>query len=62
MYRTMYLLIPVLSLAMISPARADSNKDPYQAMAPVAQYMMDRDAEIALARSEIGRASCRERV
>ena len=56
MYRTMYLLIPVLSLAMISPARADSNKDPYQAMAPVAQYMMDRDAEIALARSAAPKA------
>jgi hypothetical protein len=51
MYKTISLFTLVLSLAMISPARADDVKNPYPTMAPVAQYMMDRDAEIALARS-----------
>ena len=51
MYKTMHLLVLGLVLTIISPARADSNKDPYPAMAPVAQYMMDPNAEIALARS-----------
>src|SRR5260221_2399162 len=37
--------------AAISPARADDVKDPYPAMAPVAQYMMNRAVEIALART-----------
>jgi hypothetical protein len=45
------LLILVLPLAAISPARADDVKNPYPAMAPLAQYTMDRAAEIALARS-----------
>jgi len=40
-----------LLLATIVPAIAQSNKDPYPAMAPLAQYLMERDAEIALARS-----------
>jgi len=49
----MHLLILALALTAIIPAKADSNsnKDPYPAMAPVAQYMMDPAAEIALARS-----------
>ena len=42
-------LILVLSLAVVSSARADDVK--YPSMAPVAQYMMDQDAEIALART-----------
>ncbi|MFZ0303568.1 MAG: hypothetical protein WAL75_12825 [Terracidiphilus sp.] len=40
-----------LILTVLCQAGAQSNKDPYPAMAPLAQYMMDRDAEIALARS-----------
>ena len=53
MYKTMHLLVLALALTAIIPARADSNsnKAPYPAMAPVAQYMMDPAAEIALARS-----------
>jgi hypothetical protein len=41
----------VLVLTALSQAGAQSNKEPYPAMAPLAQYMMERDAEIALARS-----------
>jgi len=40
-----------LMLATLSQARAQSNAAPYPAMAPLTQYLMDRDAEIALARS-----------
>ena len=40
-----------LMLTVLCQAGAQSAKDPYPAMAPIAQYMMDRDAEIALARS-----------
>jgi hypothetical protein len=49
-------LILILSLAAISLAHADAVKDPYPAMAPLAQYMMDKDAEIALARSAAPKA------
>ncbi len=35
----------------IGPACADDAKNPYPAMAPRAQYMMDKTAEIALAKS-----------
>jgi hypothetical protein len=38
-------------LTVLCQAGAQSAKDPYPAMAPIAQYMMDRDAEIGLARS-----------
>ena len=41
----------VLMLAGLSHAGAQSNKEPYPAMAPLSQYLMERDAEIALARS-----------
>jgi len=52
MYKTMPLLILILSLAVISPARADAGKDPYPAMAPIGQYQYANQAgEIALARS-----------
>ncbi len=40
-----------LVMTVLCQAGAQSNKEPYPAMAPLAQYMMDRDAEIALARS-----------
>ncbi len=39
------------SLSAPSPAPAQDAKQPYPTMAPVEQYLMDRDAEIALARS-----------
>src|SRR6202521_2039981 len=43
----------VLAAAPIGtrPAAAQDPKQPYPTMAPVEQYLMDRDAEIALARS-----------
>jgi hypothetical protein len=40
-----------LMLTALCQAGAQSNKDPYPAMAPLAQYLMEPDAEIALARS-----------
>jgi hypothetical protein len=40
----------VAALSAPSPAAQDA-KQPYATMAPVEQYLMDRDAEIALARS-----------
>src|ERR1700729_2025593 len=43
------LLAAVLPLA--GPARADDPKTPYPRMAPIAQYLMTDQAEIALARS-----------
>ncbi len=56
MQKSMRLIaIRVLGLALmlivLSQAGAQSNKEPYPAMAPLAQYMMERNAEIALARS-----------
>lgn len=41
----------LVALGAAGPARAQSSNDPYPKMAPVDQYMMDRNAEIALARS-----------
>lgn len=41
----------VATAANATPAPAAAMANPYPTMAPVAQYMMDRDAEIALARS-----------
>jgi hypothetical protein len=38
-------------LVVPRPAAAQDAKQPYPTMAPVEQYLMDRDAEIALARS-----------
>jgi hypothetical protein len=42
-----------IGVALIAsrPAAAQDAKQPYPTMAPVEQYLMDRDAEIALARS-----------
>ena len=40
-----------LMLVAILSAQSQATKTPYPAMAPVEQYLMDRDAEIALARS-----------
>jgi hypothetical protein len=41
----------VVALIASRPAPAQEAKQPYPTMAPVEQYLMDRDAEIALARS-----------
>jgi hypothetical protein len=43
----------VLVVALIATrhAAAQDSKEPYPTMAPIEQYLMDRDAEIALARS-----------
>ena len=41
----------VVALIASQPAAAQDAKQPYPSMAPVEQYLMDRDAEIALARS-----------
>jgi hypothetical protein len=45
----------LLALTLVCPASGQSpakdKKNPYPSMAPAAQYLMDRDAEIALARS-----------
>lgn len=41
----------VVALIASRPAAAQDAEQPYPAMAPVEQYLMDRDAEIALARS-----------
>lgn len=50
---SIFLSAFVLVAAMIAtrPAAAQDAKQPYPTMAPVEQYLMDRDAEIALARS-----------
>src|SRR6516225_5065342 len=44
-----FALVAILCAAR--PGRAADAKTPYPSMAPLDQYMMDRDAEIALARS-----------
>jgi hypothetical protein len=41
----------VAALSALRPAVAQDAKQPYARMAPIEQYLMDRDAEIALARS-----------
>jgi hypothetical protein len=52
-----FAVVAWLIFALISPlgparqTQAQSDKTPYPTMAPVEQYLMDRDAEIALARS-----------
>ena len=44
-------LVLVAAHIAIRPAAAQDPKQPYPTMAPIEQYLMDRDAEIALARS-----------
>jgi hypothetical protein len=52
MERTVYLLILVLSLAVISPAGANAGKNQYPNMAPLEKYLSaSQSAEVALARS-----------
>jgi hypothetical protein len=43
--------VVVAALIATRPAAAQDPKPPYPTMAPIEQYLMDRDAEIALARS-----------
>jgi hypothetical protein len=45
------VLILVATLIASQPAAAQDAKEPYPTMAPIEQYLMDRDVEIALARS-----------
>jgi hypothetical protein len=49
----MFLVAFTVAAALIAarPAAAQDPKQPYPVMGPVEQYLMDRDAEIALARS-----------
>lgn len=49
----MFLVAFTFAAALIAarPAAAQDPKQPYPTMAPVEQYLMDRDAEITLARS-----------
>lgn len=46
-----FALVAALTAASSRPAAAQDGKQSYPTMAPVEQYLMDRDAEIALARS-----------
>jgi hypothetical protein len=45
------LFSTVINLSLVLTAAAQETKPSYPAMAPVEQYLMDRDAEIALART-----------
>ena len=48
--KTLVLLV-VVSPAWLAHAQAQTSKTPYPTMAPLDQYLMERNAEIALARS-----------
>jgi len=43
--------VALVVMCATRPGRGADAKTPYPSMAPLDQYMMDRDAEIALARS-----------
>jgi hypothetical protein len=49
------IALPIITLAVVlsaaGPVQAQNAKAPYPSMAPLEQYLMNRDAEIALARS-----------
>jgi len=53
MLRNTVVLVAVLSAAPVQAqdTKAQDTKSPYPTMAPIEQYRMDRDAEIALART-----------
>ncbi len=53
-----FAVIPAFGVAL--PTRAQDNKTPYPGMAPIEQYLMDRNAEIALARSAAPEAISRD--
>ena len=50
----------VIGLGELRQAPAQEAKEPYPSMAPLEQYLMDRDAEIALARSAAPEAISRD--
>ena len=50
----------VIGLGELRQAQAQQAKEPYPSMAPLEQYLMDRDAEIALARSAAPEAISRD--
>jgi hypothetical protein len=66
MTRTKFIMITSLILGLIaalgSPKQtpAQDNKTPYPSMAPLDQYLMDRNAEIAMARSAAPEAISRD--
>ena len=57
MARTIVRMVPFLSFALLlvsgasCPVQAGDAKSPYPNMAPIEQYLMDKNAEIALART-----------
>jgi hypothetical protein len=59
-----WVIVSALAVAGLVSCRAagaqDAAKDPYPKMAPIEQYLMDRDAEIALARSAAPEAISRD--
>jgi hypothetical protein len=50
-WRNVVLVAALAALAAASPLQAQDSKSPYPAMAPIEQYRMARDAEIAMART-----------
>jgi hypothetical protein len=52
--------IMIAALGLAGPALAQDAKDPYPRMAPIDQYLMDRNAEIALATSAAPAAISRD--
>jgi hypothetical protein len=50
----------VIGLGELRQARAQEAQEPYPSMAPLDQYLMDRDAEIAMARSAAPEAISRD--
>src|SRR5258706_6273341 len=46
-----WALVLALALSIARNAPAQDARNPYPSMAPIEKYLMDRDAEIALARS-----------
>ena len=50
----------VIGLGELRQAQAQEAKEPYPSMAPLDQYLMDRNAEIAMARSAAPEAISRD--
>jgi hypothetical protein len=55
-----FVFVLILAWAAPSPMPAQASKPAYPSMAPLDQYLMDRDAEIALARSAAPEAISRD--
>ena len=55
-----WALALALSMSTARNAQAQDAKNPYPSMAPIEKYLMDRDAEIALARSAAPSSISRE--